>query len=502
MNGKQRFRPVPGREVRVAISGRSGCGNTTVSRLLAETLGVKAMVTSLNYLNQIPLALLRRRFDLVDNHVYFDHPGFPEKPWSHPFSYRQYSAIRQMAVVPRNLMATRLPGKPFIVTEFNYCNPNIFRAEGGPLIGGYAALQNWDALYRFAWSHSASGIYKVGSAYGFDAVNDPMAQLSDRIAIAMFRRGDVAPAKVTYAYTVSPECFERNEFDAFPAVFQNLGLVTGIGSIPEGDRSVPKGTVELTSAQAKNPASLKDARIAKLWREANDKRLAVSATGQLRLDGNAGSFTVTTPRTESITLPAGSLAAGTLRVRDASCFQTVAAISLDDKPLAESSSVLVIQVVFNMIGEGRSFADVCGFLLLMSMILLPVLGVIYYCEKRLWPVLKLKLGKTLHTELFQKARKMDLRCYDDAGFYTDFIWTVQEAEDHVYAAVRNMGSVLLHVCTRKGYGNSFCENAPVETHGVGRVCMQEYSAALGEELVALAEKSFRASLQVCVNDIF
>ena len=285
-----------------------------------ETLGVRAMVTSLNYQNQIPLTLLRRRFDLVDNRAYFDHPGFPEKQWSRPFSYRQASAIRRMAVVPRNMMATRLPGKPFIVTEFNYCNPNIFRAEGGPLIGGYAALQNWDALYRFAWSHSASGIYKVGSAYGFDAVNDPMAQLSDRIAIAMFRRGDVAPAKVTYAYTVSPECFERNEFDAFPAVFQNLGLVTGIGSIPEGDRSVPKGTVELTSAQAKNPASLKDARIAKLWREANDKRLAVSATGQLRLDGNAGSFTVTTPRTESITLPAGSLAAGTLRVRDASCF--------------------------------------------------------------------------------------------------------------------------------------------------------------------------------------
>ena len=321
-----------------------------------ETLGVRAMVTSLNYLNQIPLTLLRRRFDLVDNHAYFDHPGFPEKQWSRPFSYRQASAIRRMAVVPRNMMATRLPGKPFIVTEFNYCNPNIFRAEGGPLIGGYAALQNWDALYRFAWSHSASGIYKVGSAYGFDAVNDPMAQLSDRIAIAMFRRGDVAPAKVTYAYTVSPECFERNEFDAFPAVFQNLGLVTGIGSIPEGDRSVPKGTVELTSAQAKNPASLKDARIAKLWREANDKRLAVSATGQLRLDGNAGSFTVTTPRTESITLPAGSLAAGTLRVRDASCFQTVAAISLDDKPLAESSSVLVIQLT-NVANTGLLFSN-------------------------------------------------------------------------------------------------------------------------------------------------
>lgn len=110
-----------------------------------------------------------------------------------------------------------------------------------------------------------------------------------------------------------------------------------------------------------------------------------------------------------------------------------------------ASSVLVIKVVFDMIGEGRPFIDICKFLLMMSMILLPVLGVIYFCEKRLWPVLKLKLGKSLHTELFLKAQKVDLRCYDDAGFYTSFIWTVREAEDHVYTAVSNMGRVLLHV---------------------------------------------------------
>jgi len=110
-----------------------------------------------------------------------------------------------------------------------------------------------------------------------------------------------------------------------------------------------------------------------------------------------------------------------------------------------ASSVLVIKVVFDMIGDGRPFIDVCKFLLLMSMILLPALGVIYFCDKRLWPVLKLKLGKSLHAELFLKAQKVDLRCYDDAKFYTSFIWTVREAEDHVYRAVNNMGAVLLHV---------------------------------------------------------
>ena len=110
-----------------------------------------------------------------------------------------------------------------------------------------------------------------------------------------------------------------------------------------------------------------------------------------------------------------------------------------------ASSVLVIKVVFDMIGDGRPFIDVCKFLLMMSMILLPALGIIYFCEKRLWPVLKLKLGKSLHAELFLKAQKVDLRCYDDAKFYTSFIWTVREAEEHVYRAVGNMGRVLLHV---------------------------------------------------------
>lgn len=126
-----------------------------------------------------------------------------------------------------------------------------------------------------------------------------------------------------------------------------------------------------------------------------------------------------------------------------------------------ASSVLVIKVVFDMIGEGRPFIDVCKFLLVMSMILLPVLGIIYFCDKKLWRALKLKLGKSLHTELFLKAQKVDLRCYDDAGFYTNFVWTVREAEDHVYTAVNNMGRVLLHVLACLGVIAIMLEIDPV-----------------------------------------
>ena len=54
-------------------------------------------------------------------------------------------------------------------------------------------------------------------------------------------------------------------------------------------------------------------------------------------------------------------------------------------------------------------------------------------------------------------------------------------------------SVLLHVVTRKGQGYAFSENAPAETHGMSPhpSVKQEYSHALGEELIALAEKDAR-----------
>ncbi len=51
------------------------------------------------------------------------------------------------------------------------------------------------------------------------------------------------------------------------------------------------------------------------------------------------------------------------------------------------------------------------------------------------------------------------------------------------------GSVILHVATKKGQGYPFSEQAPLETHGVCPVLpVGEYSAALGEELCALARK--------------
>ena len=294
-------------------------------------LKLKTMVTSLNMAAFMPLTLLRDKFDLVDNHQYFSHPTFPEQSWCLPQNNDQSSAIMSGAVLPRQIMPTRIFGRPFTVTEFNFCNPNVYRAEAGPLAGGYAALQNWGGLWRFAWSHSEDGILNIRTG-GFDAVNDPMQQFGDRIIHALFLRGDLAPAAEKISFAVSRDCVKLNGgFGEFPDEFSLLGLRAQIGSHVEG-KPLPAGVRSFRSG------------------------MKVKGDSRVKLDRNAGSLAIVSPLTETVTLREGTLAADKLRVRDASTFMTVAAISLDRKPLPQSRSILLIHLT-NFVGSGVHFGN-------------------------------------------------------------------------------------------------------------------------------------------------
>lgn len=90
--------------------------------------------------------------------------------------------------------------------------------------------------------------------------------------------------------------------------------------------------------------------------------------------------------------------------------------------------------------------------------------------------------------LFERFGLQYLGIYNGNDF-EDLLPAIERAKDML-----QNGSVLLHVLTKKGQGYPFCENAPMQTHGVGPRSGNkpyEYSAALGEELLTLAEKDER-----------
>jgi hypothetical protein len=86
-------------------------------------------------------------------------------------------------------------GKPHCVTEYNHPAPNPFSGEGFLLLAAYGALQDWDALFPFAYSHRTDQ-WDAGYFAGyFDIDQHPTKMATLPAAVALFARGDVKPAR-------------------------------------------------------------------------------------------------------------------------------------------------------------------------------------------------------------------------------------------------------------------------------------------------------------------
>lgn len=279
---------------------------------IRDELKVKAMLTG----DCTTSPFERDDWDFVDAHTYFAHPSFPEKAWTTPIQFDTGSSLKRGVPVPGSHMRRRIYEKPLTFTEINFCAPNPHRAESGPLTGAFAARQNWGGLWRFAWSHG--GYINPWSITQFDACNDPLSQFSDRIVAALYLREDlpVAATRLTIGSGDAPQTLSSE--------MRALGLQAQIGFSMEG-KPLPPDVRPYTPG------------------------MEIPDDGCVRYDVKAGTLAVMTDRTETVTLPGGSLEADVLRIRHADGFMTVAAISRDGKPLAESSDILVLHLtnVFN-----------------------------------------------------------------------------------------------------------------------------------------------------------
>ncbi len=340
-------------------------------------LGVRAPLTDQNYMNTPNATEQRIRYDYVDNHIYWDHPNFIGRSWSLPAQFKNTSVVSERLWVPSALAPTRVFGKPFTVTEFDFCYPNRYRAEGAPIFGAYAALQDWDGLYRFAYSHSGPKMFGEGGIEIFDVVNDPVRVLSERIGIAFFLRGDVKRAEAVFPIAVPAEA-HRNYLQRFPRPASELMFFGRIGSvIHRADGSfLPALPAESKAIYALDP-ELKQSKLPllraetpqQLFQEMQAKKLlgsaqidangehVVSPTGELSGNFTSGVFVADTSRSVALVLPESEKATGAfLSARAQKNFAILSAIALDGKELKHSERILLLHLTDAKV-EGDRFSS-------------------------------------------------------------------------------------------------------------------------------------------------
>jgi hypothetical protein len=163
-------------------------------KFIKNELGCKALVTGTIVFG--PLGLYAQSdMDFIDTHAYWQHPRFPGRPWDSNnwiVEQRAMTDYPQEATLFR-LAAQRLAGKPFTVSEYNHPAPLDSQAECVPMIASFAAAQDWDGVWLYAYSHGTdSWDREVLSGY-FDVDTNPGKWGFMRAGAAIFRDVDIAP---------------------------------------------------------------------------------------------------------------------------------------------------------------------------------------------------------------------------------------------------------------------------------------------------------------------
>lgn len=293
------------------------------------------------------------QFDVIDGHGYWQHPeiGKVTKIKNDPMVNDPLdSPFTQFARTP-------VEGKPFTISEVNHPFPHKFAAEGYVTLTAYALFHDWDGIVWFDWERGRMGDPKQGLPPNgwFDVSQDPVKLAHLTAAGVMWHRRDLAKAKKTlvrgYSREETIEAMRLVSWQHRPFFKPGFELTTPLEHatrwrLEESDRSAG----DAVPARYPNPyAGTPPAEI-------------VNDTGELRwrhADQKRGVIVVSTPRSQSlIGFVRGSgettphLSAG---VTNEFCVMTLTA--LDDQPIAQSRSLLLVATTGAAQNTGQQFAE-------------------------------------------------------------------------------------------------------------------------------------------------
>jgi hypothetical protein len=175
---------------------------TGMASYLRDSLGVRVPITGTadhgHSSSSYPMLMSLSKLDVVDGHVYWQHPGSPPPVNTPMVNDPLHSTVVQLS-------RTAVAGKPYTVSEFNHPFPNDWAAEGIPVAAAYGAFQDWDAIIVYTFEPKRDPSWKSYVGDPFDISLDPVRMTQMATGALAFLRGDVRPARETVARSYARE---------------------------------------------------------------------------------------------------------------------------------------------------------------------------------------------------------------------------------------------------------------------------------------------------------
>lgn len=169
---------------------------------IKNTLGVKSLIIGTNdhtyFIPGMPLIRTTSHFDIVDAHIYWQHPAISGR--------RNTPMVNDpLHSIEVKLTRSAMVNKPFTVSEVNEPFPSDYGAEMIPVLAAYGAFQDWDGIFIYSLEPKISGQWEPAIGDHFDVGEDPVKIAQLPVGALMFLRHDVSSARQTIERTYSTQ---------------------------------------------------------------------------------------------------------------------------------------------------------------------------------------------------------------------------------------------------------------------------------------------------------
>ena len=260
-------------------------------------------------------------------------------------TYRYHSSLKATGR-PSPLGTPLVAGFPFMVTENNWTRPNRYRVEWPLLVATYAQMMGVDGWTFFAkedtdWRHSM-GVWDV---------SNPSVLGQFPAAALMFRRGDVRQPDVPAVaeYVNLEQAYQMQGTQAVPLRGEDALWQAKLGDLENSAADDQAGINPL--AYFVGPVLQQFGNERSRVRSVDldqyidvDQQTVHSMTRQLYWDAGRGVMKVDTQQAQGawgFLKDAGVIRLGDITIRSGNDYGAVLAVSLDGKPLASSSQILI-----------------------------------------------------------------------------------------------------------------------------------------------------------------